>query len=71
MKEFKLDEKEEESAEKFITKHLESCRIFNHHGFPVGPLFSYIFTPSGIGTGVSIRCSKCKETENITNYDNW
>jgi hypothetical protein len=71
MKEFKLDEVEEEKAKSFIIKHLESCGVFNQHGFPLGPLFSYIFTSSGIGTGISIRCSKCEEIENITNYDKW
>ena len=33
--------------------------------------FSYIFTPTGIGFGVEIRCNECGEVLDITDYSNW
>ena len=72
MEEFKItDSKELEAITKFKEKHRNTCRIENEFGFPLGPLFSYIFTPTGIGVAKGIRCSKCKEELNITNYDIW
>lgn len=69
MTEFKLDTIELEKAHAFINKHRESCTNKDfRNGFP---RFSYIFTPTGIGVCVEIKCSKCKAEENITNYDNW
>ena len=71
MKEFKLDKIEEERATEFINKHLKSCRKLDNRGFPIGPLFSYIFTPYNVGTGITIKCIECEETKTLTNYDSW
>lgn len=68
---FELDEVEEKAAKEFTNKHSKICASYNSHGFPIGTLFNYIFTPTGIGIGVSIQCNSCKEEANITNYDNW
>ena len=68
MTEFKLGEEEKKKAEKFIKKHLETCKVYNRAGCPVGPLFSYKFTPTGIGVAVEIECSECHESENKGSY---
>ena len=71
MKQFSLNEEEEKRAKEFISKHSKSCEVRNSSGFPVGPLFSYTFTPTGIGTGVSIKCSQCGEELDLTDYKSW
>ena len=71
IQEFKLTEEEKKKAEEFIKKHLGTCKVYNRAGCPVGPLFSYKFTPTGIGVAVEIECEECHETENITDYDTW
>jgi hypothetical protein len=37
----------------------------------IGGQFSYIFTPTSVGVGVSIKCNCCGEEENITDYGCW
>ena len=71
MVKFKLTSLEETRAQEFKNKHNKSCRIYNEYGFPTGPLFTYSFTGTGIGTCVEIKCSHCKEQENITDIDSW
>lgn len=60
MVEFKLTPAEEERANTFMRQH-KKCR----------GLFSYTFTPTGIGIGVDIKCCSCGEKRDITNYDCW
>ena len=36
-----------------------------------GTTYSVTFTPNGIGVGVSIKCSKCGKSKDITDYDCW
>lgn len=62
MKEFILNDNEYKSAKDFIEEHSKSCK---------DSYYSYIFTPTGIGIGVSIRCNHCKVTKDITDYDSW
>lgn len=57
---FELTKYEQQQAEQFIKKH-KQC-----HG-----LFSYVFTPGGIGVGVTIKCCHCEKEENITDYNCW
>jgi hypothetical protein len=71
MSKFELNEKEEEKAKAFIEKHSESCAIYNSAGFKVGPLYSYTFTPTGIGTAAKIKCTGCGEEEDITDMSCW
>lgn len=40
-------------------------------GGPYPSHFDYIFTPTGIGVGVSIRCNYCGEVKDITDYSEW
>ena len=44
------------------------CGPFPSH-FDYG--FSYRYTPTGIGTGITIRCNYCGEEEDITDYSTW
>ena len=60
--EFKLSEEEQKLANEFIEEHK------NHHKLGI---FSYIFTPNGIGTNVYIKCQGCKEIKDITDYGCW
>lgn len=71
--EFNLSEVEQQKAQEFMDKHCKSgkCKVVSSSGFPIGPLFSFTFTPNGIGMGVTIRCTSCGETEDITDYDSW
>ena len=69
--EFKLTETESLRAKDFKEKHGKSCKTYNKFGFPSGPLYSYIFTPNGIGTGVEIKCTRCEEIKDITDIDSW
>jgi hypothetical protein len=62
--EFKLNLEEIEAAKLFIEKHPP------HEGHSNGCL-SYIFTPTGIGTTVTIRCNTCGEELDITDYSYW
>ena len=57
--EFKLNEKEIASAELFRLNH-------KGHG-----QFVYMFTPTGIGTNVQIKCLGCNELKDITDYNLW
>lgn len=57
MIEFKLNEVEEERANKFIEKH----RHKDVYKGAIGGHISYCFTPTSLGNAVSIRCGICNE----------
>lgn len=63
---FELNDLEEEKAQEFKEKH-KDCFVQS----TIGGQFSYIFTPTGIGYGVSIKCGICGESEDITDYGSW
>lgn len=67
MIEFKLNEKENELANKFMQEH----RHPEVYKGAIGGHIEYIFTPTAIGNAVSIHCLICDAEENITDYDNW
>lgn len=62
---FDLNEVEKSRAEEFKKIHKKCYRPT-----AIGGQFSYIFTPTSVGTAVSIKCI-CGEQENITDYDIW
>lgn len=67
MIEFKLNEKENELAEKFILKH----RHPEVYKGAIGGHLEYIFTPTSIGDVCTIKCTICDSEENITDYSHW
>ena len=65
---FKLNEVEQTAANDFIEKHLTCVK---QHPSTIGGGISYIFTPTGVGTIVEIRCNICGTKTDITDYGNW
>lgn len=65
--EFSLCPEEIERARAFEKKHI-ACAM--KHPTAIGGHISYTFTPTSIGTGVTVECGLCGESENITEY-NW
>jgi len=61
MVKFELNEIEEERVRRFIKEH--KC-------LDVTKMFSYIFTPTGIGVGIEIKCS-CGVVKDVTDIDCW
>lgn len=59
----KLTDIEVKSFKKFQKKHRKICNKNTN--------FSYIITPTGIGTGINIRCNKCMKEKDITDYGSW
>lgn len=39
----------------------------DHYGCTI----TYIFKPTGIGTGITVHCIRCGDEENITDYESW
>lgn len=37
----------------------------------IGGAVTYSFTPTGLGFIVVLRCSICKQEENVTDFENW
>ena len=60
--EFKLNEEEQKLANEFIEEHNNSHKYC---------LFSYIFTPNGIARNAYIKCQRCGEMKDITDYGCW
>ena len=67
MIEFKLSEKENELAEKFLQEHRHP-KIYKG---AIGGHINFIFTPTSIGDTCIIKCTICGSEENITDYNNW
>lgn len=67
MMKFKLNNNEEKLADCFIEKHKASCQ----YSSGATPHYAYIFIPTGIGNICKIECTRCKEQEDITDYDCW
>jgi hypothetical protein len=65
--EFKLEDKELEDAEKFI----KSQRKKDNSMPTAGERWTYLFTPSGLGTVVYIKDELLGDTKNVTNWDWW
>lgn len=61
-----LSPNEYKNIKEFKLKH---CSCKKKHG--LAGHYSYIFTPTGIGYVLEIKCNRCGEIKNITDYDNW
>lgn len=64
---FDLNEKEEQSIKEWIIKQKEK----KDKSTTIGGRFSYIFTPTGIGIGITIKDNLLYETFDATDYDCW
>ena len=60
-KEFIIENFELKSLEEWSYEHGKTCKKRS---------YSYRFTPTGIGTGVTVECG-CGAQENITDYESW
>ena len=59
-----LSDKQKENARRFQKEHYENC--------DTGMMsFKYTIIPTGIGNVVEIRCPKCGEILDLTDYDLW
>ena len=67
MIEFKLNEKENELAERFMQDH----RHPEVYKGTIGGHISFIFTPTSVGDACVMHCDICDKEENITDYDSW
>jgi antirestriction protein len=56
-----LSEQEEADAKAFREEHWNNCKGNTR----------YILEGTGIGTGVTVQCTKCNRTKNITDTSNW
>ena len=58
---FVMSEKEEKVANSWKKEHNKTCKNI---------LYTYSFTPNGIGTDVEVKCS-CGKTINVTDISVW
>lgn len=63
---FSLCRTEEERLRRFVRRHRGHARSGS-----AGEWLRFIFTPTGLGTISEVRCLSCRETEDLTDYDQW
>ncbi len=68
IKTFTLEGKELKRAQKWIKK--QKKKNGDHMG-AAGGRFSYVFNPTGIGTGVSVIDNLTGKTKDVTDYDSF
>lgn len=61
-----LSPNEDKDSKEFKLKH---CSCKDRYG--LSDHYSYILTPTGIGYVLEIKCNRCGEIKNITDYNNW
>lgn len=62
---FELDESQEEILQEWLSEH--DC---DADAGSIGGRLSYVFTPTGLGDLVEVRCL-CGGKISLTNSDNW
>jgi hypothetical protein len=65
---FSMDEKETDRASEFWDEH--DCSMRGKYRGAAGGGNQVIFSPSGLGTAVTVKCY-CGAEKNITNYSSW
>jgi hypothetical protein len=63
---FRLNPIEAQEYHDFCNKH-KSCEFSS----TIGGKISIIFTPTGLGDIVVVKCNKCGEEKDITDVSNW
>lgn len=56
---FALDEEQEAKAVTWIAGHVAQAHGGRVHAGAIGGAFSYIFTPTDLFMGVTVRCNLC------------
>lgn len=64
---FELDATEQQACKEFYHKH---SMCMSKSG-TMGECFSYIITPTGLGTILEVKCNVCGKSKTITDFDNW
>ena len=64
--EFRLNENEERDYKEFCNQH-RFCEFRS----TIGGKISVIFTPTGLGPCISVKCNACGETKDITDVSCW
>lgn len=73
---FFLSKKEQENFNNWFIPHKKFCKYWqlNEDGClstsPIRGALSYVFTPTGIGLGIDVKCV-CGEIFDVTDYDSW
>lgn len=73
---FSLTRAELARFEAWDAEHHPKCKYFDDGTSPVSPVgaiggrLSFCFTPTGIGTAVTVECA-CGEKVNVTDYGSW
>jgi len=68
MKTFTVSDKEETTANEWLVSH--DCKP-SRNGKKTRAGITYSFGQTGIGTVVTVKCTSCGETHNVTDYDSW
>jgi hypothetical protein len=58
---FDVNDKEHKALEAFEKRHSKRCQA----------TMEVTFTLTGIGLGVRVRCSRCGQAKDCTDYDCW
>ena len=67
---------EQQSLDEWTRQHNKVCPYYDDGTKPespagaIGGRLSYQFTPTGLGTAITVKCA-CGEEENLTDYDSW
>ncbi len=68
---FELTGKEYTTFSEWDKKHKKVCKLYNDPNPPaIGGRLTFSFTPTGLGSGVSVKCA-CGEECNCTDYECW
>lgn len=65
---FEMSEEELAKAKIWIEKH--PCKHRGKGAGTIGGGISYIFSPTSIGDGITVKCS-CGEECDVTDYSSW
>lgn len=69
---FSLNEVEAQKCEVWYIKHLDAHRELAPDNEMIADLpVTFLFTNTGIGSVVEVRCNRCSKTVNISDYASW
>lgn len=65
---FQSTPEEWEAAARFMRRHR---KVHGRDRSAAGGRFSFIFTPTGLGTAVEVHCAECRRKRDVTDYGSW